>query len=155
MFHRRTRTKRPRRKENQLSWQFIQALPQPEKLNLSEAQIQMALVQYLKEKYPEILFKCDTSAVKLTPGQAVKMKKLGNTRAWPDLHIAEPRRKFYGMFLELKKEGERIRWGNGNFASSHIAEQSATIEKLNQRGYYAEFVTGFSDARRAIDWYLE
>lgn len=147
--------RRMRKKQKALSWQFIQALPQSEKSRLSEAEIQIALVQYLREKYPQVLFKCDTSAIKLTLGQAVKMKRLGNTRAWPDIFIAEPRRDYHGCYIELKKEGERIVRENGNWVSPHIAEQAAMIDELNRRGYYAEFAAGFAEARKAIDKYLE
>lgn len=143
-----------RKRSNPTSWKFLQALPSSERARYAESDLQMALVQYLKEKYPAALFKCDTSAIKLTMGQAVRMKKLGNTRAWPDLQIAEPRKNYLGCFLELKREGERIRRENGNWISPHVAEQAAMIEKLNARGYYAEFVAGFSEAKKAIDWYL-
>lgn len=147
--------RRMRKKQKALSWQFIQALPQSERNRLAEAEIQMALVQYLRDKYPQILFKCDTSAIKLTLGQAVKMKRLGNTRAWPDIFIAEPRRDYHGCYIELKKEGERIVRENGNWVSPHIAEQAAMIDELNRRGYCAEFAAGFAEARKAIDKYLE
>lgn len=146
---------RHRQRTKELSWKFIQALPQSERSLLTEAELQIALVHYLQDRYPQVLFKCDTSAIKLTLGQAVKMKKLGNTRGWPDLHIAEPRRDYHGCFIELKKEGERIVRENGNWVSPHIAEQADMLKKLEQRGYYAEFVSGFSEAKKAIDWYLK
>ena len=154
-YHTRRRAQRTSRKQNELHWKFIQALPQAERNRLTEAQVQMAIVQYLRERYPQVLFKCDTSAIKLTLGQAVKMKRLGNTRAWPDLHIVEPRKKFYGCFLELKKDGERIARENGNWVSPHVAEQASMLENLTLRGYYAEFAAGFLEAKKAIDWYLE
>lgn len=138
----------------EISWKFLQALPDSERQRYHESVLQMAIVQYLQENYPKVIFKCDTSAVKVSVGQAVKMKKLGNTRAWPDLHIAEPRRNYYGCFLELKKDGERIARENGNWVSPHVAEQAEMLENLTKRGYYAEFATGFSEAKKAIDWYL-
>lgn len=157
-IYRRMREFRPRkirRPQNALHWKIIQALPQAERNRLAEAEIQMALVQYLQECYPQILFKCDTSAIKLTLGQAVKMKRLGNTRAWPDIFIAEPRKNYHGCYVELKKDGEKIVRDNGNWISPHVAEQAAMLEELTRRGYYAEFAAGFLEAKKAIDEYLK
>lgn len=60
----------------------------------------------------------------------------------------------YGLFLELKKEGTRLKKKNGEWATEHIAEQAKVLEKLRQRGYCAEFAVGFEEAKRIIDGYL-
>lgn len=60
----------------------------------------------------------------------------------------------YGLFLELKKEGTRLKKKNGDWATEHIAEQAEVLEKLRQRGYCAEFAVGFDEAKRIIDEYL-
>lgn len=60
----------------------------------------------------------------------------------------------HGLFLELKKEGTRLKKRNGDWATPHIAEQAAVLEKLRSRGYCAEFAVGFEEAKRIIDEYL-
>lgn len=60
----------------------------------------------------------------------------------------------HGLYLELKKEGTRLRKKNGEWANDHIAEQADTLDKLRQRGYCAEFAVGFEKAKKIIDEYL-
>lgn len=60
----------------------------------------------------------------------------------------------YGLFLELKKEGARLKKKNGEWATEHIAEQAEVLEKLRKRGYCAEFAVGFEEAKRIINEYL-
>lgn len=59
-----------------------------------------------------------------------------------------------GLFLELKKEGTRLKKKNGDWATEHIAEQAKVLEGLRQRGYCAEFAVGYEEAVRIIDEYL-
>ena len=86
-----------------------------------------------------------------------------NGRAWPDLFIASPYAyqraiegftDFAGMFLELKKEGVRLRKRDGTWASDHIAEQAAILELLGEAGYVAQFAVGFDEAVQLIESYL-
>jgi hypothetical protein len=111
-------------------------------------------------------------------GQAIKQKRQnGGRRAWPDMFIAEPRPASrintniknwgdineifdnfhfaeFGLFIELKKEGTRLRKKNGDYASEHIAEQAEVLAELDKRGYCACFAVGFDEAKRIIDEYL-
>lgn len=59
-----------------------------------------------------------------------------------------------GLFLELKKDGTRLKKKNGEWANEHIAEQAKVLEDLRQRGYCAEFAVGFDEAKKIIDEYL-
>ncbi len=59
-----------------------------------------------------------------------------------------------GLFLELKKEGARLKKKNGEWATEHIAEQAEVLEGLRQRSYCAEFAVGFEEAKKIIDEYL-
>lgn len=88
-------------------------------------------------------------------GQAVKVKNLRSSRAFPDLVIYEQKRGFAALFLELKKDGVKIYRKDGSLlADEHIKEQAAMISLLNARGYKASFATGFDQAREIIDWYF-
>ena len=135
---------------------------------MTELDIQIQVADYLRLQYPSVLFHSDYgSGLRLTPGQAVKQKRLqGGRRAWPDMFIAEPRiittdrltnrqTLYSGLFLELKREGTKIYKKNGELvANSHIREQAAVLDKLRRCGYKAEFACGFDEAKKIIDEYL-
>jgi len=123
---------------------------------MSEAELQKQVAIYIRMQYPDVIFHSDFgSGVKLTPWQA-KMQKMqnGGRRAWPDMLLAEPVGKYHGLFVELKKEGTRLKKKNGDWASEHIAEQDAVLSELNDKGYKAEFAIGFEQALNLIDDYL-
>lgn len=150
----------------------------------SEADLQIQVADYLRLQYPDVMFHSDFgSGIKLTPGQAVKQKRQnGGRRAWPDMVIAESRclrcmfchnditipcirpnfiedecdgvNRYHGLYLELKKEGTRMKKKNGDWVNDHIAEQAEILERLRQRGYCAEFAVGFDEAKKMIDEYL-
>ena len=147
-----------------------------------EANLQVQVADYLRLRYPNVLFHSDYgSGVKLTMRQAIVQKRQnGGRRAWPDLFIAEPKHKwsedrdnlgifigfagdgetqlysmvFGGLMIELKREGTRLKKKNGEWASDHIAEQAEVLEELRKRGYKAEFACGFDEAKKLIDDYF-
>lgn len=129
---------------------------------MKEAEIQQQVADYLRLQYPKVIFHSDFgSGIKLTMGQAVKQKRLnGGRRAWPDMFIAEPKwnmnsnRDYHGLFIELKKDGTRLKKKSGEWASEHIAEQAAMLSDLQHKGYFADFALGFDQAKRLIDDYL-
>ena len=135
---------------------------------MTELELQIQVADYLQLRYPNVLFHSDYgSGLRLTPGQAVKQKRLqGGRRAWPDMFIAEPRiittdrltnrqTLYSGLFLELKREGTKIYKKNGELvANEHIREQAALLNELRNRGYIAEFACGFDEAKKIIDEYL-
>lgn len=61
---------------------------------------------------------------------------------------------FNGLFLELKKDGTRLKKKNGEWANEHIAEQAEVLAELREHGYCAEFAVGFDEAKKIIDEYL-
>lgn len=135
----------------------------------TEAELQTMVADYIRTKYPDVLFHSDFgSGIKLTKGQAIKQKRQnGGRRGWPDMFIAEPVARcvdggwnmdcgYYGLFLELKKAGTRLvkvrhpdEWEN-----NHIAEQASVLRQLQSKGYCAEFAVGFEQAKQIIDHYL-
>ncbi len=132
---------------------------------MSEAELQKQVAIYLRMQYPDAMFRSDFGAgVKLTPRQAITQKiQNGGRRAWPDLFIAEPtprciegswKYEWHGLFVELKKEGTRLKKKNDEWASDHIREQAEVLEALRVRGYRAEFAVGFEEAINLIDEYL-
>ena len=132
---------------------------------MREEVIQEQVADYLRLQYPDVVFHSDFgSGAKLTIGQAVRQKRFnGGNRAWPDMFIAEPMPRcidgswdyeWNGLFIELKKEGTRLKKKSGEWASEHIAEQAKMLEKLRARGYRAEFARGFDEAKSLIDDYF-
>jgi len=120
-----------------------------------EESLHIAVCDYIKYQYPKVLFNTDLSGIKLTKGQAVKVKKMRNSRGWPDIFIAEPRKNCHGLFIELKKEGTKLYKKDGiTPISDHIAEQIIMLHDLYLRGYYADFACGFYEAKKLIDNYL-
>lgn len=115
------------------------------------------VADYLTLRYPRVLFHSDFgSGVKLSFYQASLQKRQnGGKRSWPDMFIAEPKGKYAGLFIELKRSGTRLKKRSGLWATEHIAEQAKVLENLNEKGYLAKFAVGFSEARDIIDNYLQ
>ena len=125
---------------------------------MSEEQIQESVANYINRVYgKEVIFHHDFGdGAKLTYGQALKRyRQNGGRRGFPDLQICQPIDRWYGFFLEIKKEGVRIIKRNGTLvADQHIREQASMIEQLRDRGYWADFGVGFQDCIDKIDAYL-
>ncbi len=123
-----------------------------------EESIQIAVCNYLKSDYPDVIFTCDlTSGMKLTIGQAVKAQKMRSGRGLPDIMILEPRGegefRYCGLMIELKTEKS----GNKNGTvkqTDHVREQQEVLNRLEKKGYMARFAIGFSEAKTIIDFYL-
>lgn len=127
--------------------------------------------EYLKMQYPKVLFNTDLSGIRLTMGQAVKAKKFRSSNGFPDIVIYKASRKilftplspvggeikkYHGLFIELKRKGEKIYKKDGvTPKNEHVSEQIDMLNKLQMEGYYACFCIGFDEAKKLIDWYLK
>jgi hypothetical protein len=121
-----------------------------------EESLQIAVSQYIKFRYPNVLFTAESSGVYRSMVQAVKAKKQRSSRGLPDMIILEPRGKFKGLMLELKRDGERVWLKDGSWSSDkHIQEQKDVHHSLSVRGYKAEFCIGFDSAKEVIDIYMK
>ena len=125
---------------------------------MTESELQTQVADYIRLRYPKVLFHSDFgSGIKLTMGQAIKQKRQnGGRRAWPDMFIARPMpdKGYYGLLIELKKDGTRLKKKNGDWASEHIKEQAELLENLEGWGFNAVFAVGFDEAKKIIDEYL-
>ena len=134
---------------------------------MKESELQVRIAEYIRRKYPSVLFHSDFgSGVKMTQGQAIRQKRQnGGLRGWPDMFIAEPRMfydakkrktiQYHGLFIELKKDGTRILKKDGTPASKHIEEQLSMLDALGEKGYRAIIAIGFETAKDSIDHYLK
>lgn len=122
---------------------------------MKEGDLQIQVCRYIQIQYPDVLFTSESSGVRLTIGQAKKLKAMRSKDCkLPDLMIFEPNRQYKGLFLELKREGEKVFKENGEPYAGHIAEQDRTLQRLREKGYFATFAVGFIQAQKIIDDYM-
>jgi len=124
------------------------------KKNQGESKLQVSICEYIKTKYPHVIFTCDlASGMKLPIHVAARNKKMRSSRGIPDLFIAHPSNGYSGLWIELKVESARLK--NGGIAKSdHHDEQMSIIDKLNSLGFKAVFACGRYEAEAFIDGYL-
>ena len=81
----------------------------------------------------------------MTIGQAVKAKKAGNVKGYPDVNLPVRRGKYSGLYVELKRvKGGRIE-----------PEQQEWREHLISQGYQHHFCKGADAAWKVILEYLK
>tara|TARA_Y100000389_G_scaffold65107_1_gene61145 strand:+ start:2800 stop:3174 length:375 start_codon:yes stop_codon:yes gene_type:complete len=121
----------------------------------TEEQTHIAICKYIKLQYPNIIFSSESSGLRVTISQAKRLKAMRSCSGLPDIMIFEPRRSYYGLFLEVKKEGSVVFKKDGDIRSDkHLKEQEEILFQLQQKGYFAQFVIGFDEAKSIIDYYL-
>jgi len=121
----------------------------------TEEQTHIAICKYMKLQYPNVLFSSESSGLRVTISQAKRLKAMRSCSGLPDIMIFEPRRSYYGLFLEVKKEGSVVFKKDGTIRSDkHLKEQEEILFQLQQKGYFAQFVIGFDEAKSIIDYYL-
>jgi hypothetical protein len=164
-----------RKEKNTLSIDEFKAMQKGSKRkrsNYREADIQKELCKYVRLKYPNSLFNCDCSGLNLSRTQAGQAKAMRSGKGFPDFVLYEsifnrncyPGKSvlYHALFIEIKKEGESIytirkvdaKTGKPTYASPHIAEQMAMIEKLKIKGYYACFGIGLAECMNIVDNYM-
>lgn len=124
---------------------------------ITEEIVHFQIAEYIRLKYPNALFRTDLSGIKLTAGQAVKIKRLQDgRRGWPDIFFPEPRGMYFGLYGEIKTGPGEVFTKKGTMRTSeHIQEQWAMLLELRRRGYAATWLFGFEDAKDQIELYLE
>jgi hypothetical protein len=103
-----------------------------------------AVVEYLLRQYPDTLLTIAPNGIKLTMMQAVRFKRMGYSAGTPDILIFEPKGKWHGLLIEMKRE-------KGGQVSEH---QKEWLQKANDRRYYAVVCKGFTEAKNMIDDYM-
>lgn len=130
----------------------------------TEADLYEQIARYLNLRYPTVTYHFDLAGVHNPSPRTRSLYGRLNRRAWPDLFIAEPvmmpgkprtRQVYQGLFIELKRQGTRLKTRNGKWINRHIEEQAAMLAELQDKGYIAQFACGFSEAQEIIDSYFE
>lgn len=121
---------------------------------MTEQREQSQIINYVKLQYPKVVAWSDMSGIKLPIGLAVKIKGLKTHRGIPDIFIAEPRHGFSGLFIELKRTGEKLTKKSGEWKNEHLQEQYDMLKMLQERNFAAVFAIGFDQAKLLIDTYM-
>ena len=105
----------------------------------------MDWAEAMTPRYPELaLLNSSANGVRVPIGLAVKMKKAGLKKGYPDLFLPVPRGKFHGLYVEQKIKGGR-----------QSEEQKWWEARLRQLGY-AYFLCWDSRATcEVIEGYLK
>lgn len=121
-----------------------------------ESIVHEQVCNYIRAKYPNVIFNSDGAGNNLSRAQAGMAKMLRSVPGFPDLQIPEPRGGYHGLFLELKREGVRVFLEDGSLSTNrHIVEQEHMLDLLQRHGYAADFAIGYDEAVSKIDWYMK
>jgi len=121
----------------------------------SETELQNAVIRWLQQNYPHVRVSSTLNGVALSKRQAMIASKQQTHRGVPDLIIHHPNDHFPILYLELKKDGTRLRKRDGSLYNDHIMEQAAYIYYLRDNGYCADFSVGYVDTIIKLRTYLE
>jgi hypothetical protein len=120
-----------------------------------EDRVHYQVVKYLKLRYPKILFHTDSAGELMFESQRMRQGKLNHKGiSWPDLDIREARGGYFGLLIEMKREGECLYNRAGLFKNEHLSRQAKTLIALNERNYLSVFAKGFDAIRKVIDDYM-
>lgn len=125
-----------------------------------EESLQIFLSQFMRLKYPDIIFNSDiASGMHLPIWIAAKAKAQRSSRGMPDMVILEPRGKYHFLAIELKntisdvylKDGLTI---SNTKSNKHVLEQDSLLKRLRDKGAFAVFGFGRDGCMRIIDEYM-
>ena len=120
---------------------------------LTEKQLHKTICKYIKLQYPKTIFITDGSGLRVSIGEAKRLKQLRSDNGIPDIIIFQPNKCFHALFIEVKAKSPFKKDGT-LFADKHLQEQQDMKTRLNNLGYYAEFVWSFNQATKIIDDYM-
>jgi hypothetical protein len=110
----------------------------------SEANQQEIVIKYLRLAYPHALYCASAGGMRTSYLQAIKMKRTGYVKGFPDLFIYEPNADYHGLAIEMKRvKGSKIE-----------PEQKQWQEQLRNRGYASYICKGSEEAIKVIDEYF-
>ena len=108
-----------------------------------EQLLQESFVRYIQLRYPNTRFCASLGGIRTSMTQAIKAKKGGYVRGFPDMQIMVAKGGFFGLFIEFKTEKGRV--------SSY---QKQWLDDLNKEGYCAVVCKGINDAIETLDLYM-
>jgi hypothetical protein len=123
------------------------------KLKQEESEEQQIVVLHARAHWPEVAIVCATRGKNLSGRtkwsrihQAKKIKREGYEKGTADMFFSAPRRKYHGLYIEMKKKGET--------KSSVTDEQRTFASKVIDQGYCWAACFGADHAIQVLDWYF-
>lgn len=113
-------------------------------MNRTEHTMQVKVVQYMRNFYPEVLICSIPNGAHTTPKNRLHLFSEGLLAGMPDLFVAEARNGFNGLFIEMKTE-----------SGVESQEQKKLRERLNKAGYLVFVARSDRTAINLIEDYLE
>jgi hypothetical protein len=100
--------------------------------------------ELMEKQYPELEWlRGSMNGVRLTIGQAVKAKRAGMKKGYPDISLDVARGGYNGLRIELKKKTGTV-----------SPEQKKWILWLSEQGYFAIVCRGEDEAKQVLINYL-
>jgi hypothetical protein len=109
---------------------------------MSEESLQTNFIKYLSLKYPKVRYCASLGGIRTSMKQAIKAKRNGYVKGFPDVQITEARGGYHGLFIELKYKGYPTK------------EQKQWIKDLTERGYRAAVCKGLDSACDELNAYM-
>jgi len=109
-----------------------------------EHEIQEAVVNFLNIKYPGVLYCASAGGMRTSMRQAIKMKRTGYKKGFPDMQIMHPTKDYCGLFIEIKTHKGQA-----------SPEQKEWRDRLKERGYQAHICKGLDACLKAIVDYMD
>lgn len=129
----------------------------------SEGADQVKLIQYLNLQYPKLLWMFDLAGTsEVIKGYASSYRPPYFKQ--PDFMLMKALTlrgnslvEYYGgLFIELKKSDFKLYTKQGEYKKNeHIETQARSLLGLRKMGYWADFASGFDDAKQKIDAYIK
>ena len=121
-----------------------------------EDDLHMAVCEYIRRQYPDVIFTSEPSGMRVSMFQAKKLKRLRSNKGLPDLWILTPNKHHHALLLELKREKSSPYKKDGTLRKNeHTQVQAEMLQRLLQLGYWANFAVGFDSAIEQIDAYMK
>jgi hypothetical protein len=114
------------------------------KRNSPEADIQIAVADYLKLNYPKIFITASVAGIKMPMLLMKKLKRMGYTPGTYDLFIGTARHGYFGLFLEAK------------FGKNDLSDNQKNVkELLENENYKCDAFWSVDEALQIIDNYMK
>ena len=109
----------------------------------TEAEDQIKLAVWLAKM--GILFTSSANGGKRNFYEAVKLKRMGVSKGYPDVAIEMSNKSYHGLRIELKRVSGGVR----------SPEQLEWQRRLRENGYCCEFANGLEEAKKIVLDYLQ
>jgi hypothetical protein len=104
-------------------------------------------------QYPDLKYlNSSLCGIRLSIGLAVKAKRMGMPKGFPDINLPTKRSAYSGMYIELKRSAIK---SLGVEAGTLTKEQKEWIAYLDSQGYFVDVCRGAENALNIILGYLD